>query len=329
TSFSQADSSISRRFGGTGLGLAICKKIVEMQHGRIGVDSQVGRGSTFWFTLAFGLGREMSVATAADAPVNLPPLDILLAEDNPVNQRVATGMLRKRGHAVTVAENGRAALDLVSQRRFDVVLMDVQMPEMDGLQATRAIRALPGPESRVPIIAVTAAASEADAVACLEAGMNDFVSKPFNTDRLLTVIAQWAAPDERRAEPAEHATPPTGIEAPPAFDPTGIEALAADLGWDSMLELLGEFVEAGDDLMAGIAAGAAGGDPRDWERAAHGLKSAAATVGLARLSAQCLEIERACEAGDLARAGELSRTLPPLWDEALRILAGVAPRPAG
>ncbi|MBF0305029.1 MAG: Hpt domain-containing protein, partial [Alphaproteobacteria bacterium] len=155
------------------------------------------------------------------------------------------------------------------------------------------------------------------------AGMNDFVSKPFNTDRLLTVIAQWAAPDERRAEPAErHATPP-------AFDPAGIEALAADLGWDSMLELLGEFVESGDDLMAGIAAGAAGGDPGDWERAAHGLKSAAATVGLARLSAQCLEVERACKAGDLARAGELSRALPPLWDEARRILAGVAPRPAG
>ena len=184
--FRQADGSTTRRFGGTGLGLAICTSLVSLMHGRIWVDSRPGHGSAFHFTVEFDLPPVTSQPKEADAPpapTGFSPADapraVLLAEDNAVNQRVAMGMLTSRGHHVTVVANGLEAVEALARATFDVVLMDLQMPVMDGLSATAAIRARErerGGHTR--IVAMTAHAMNADRTLCLAAGMDDFITKP-------------------------------------------------------------------------------------------------------------------------------------------------------
>ena len=191
--FEQVDGSLTRRFGGTGLGLAICAQVVALMGGRIWVESALGKGSAFHFTAQLGCPRTRPAAAGPAGPVVQPPmrsLRVLLAEDNAINQKVATRMLTKAGHAVIVAADGRAALDLVTREAFDVVLMDIQMPEMDGLQATAAIRAREaGGARRVPIVALTAHAMKGDRERCLAAGMDAYVSKPVRGDELLATLA--------------------------------------------------------------------------------------------------------------------------------------------
>jgi len=192
SAFSQADTSISRRFGGTGLGLAICSRLVRLMGGEIGVDSAPDQGASFWFDIWLPLAapRPATVAAAAPAIPNLPPLRVLLAEDNMVNRKVAEAILSKFGHHVTGAADGEQAVEAMRHDRFDVVLMDMQMPGMDGLQATREIRAM---GLTTPIIALTANAMRQDAERSLQAGMNGHVSKPFTPDTLFPVIARCLA----------------------------------------------------------------------------------------------------------------------------------------
>lgn len=191
--FAQVDNSISRRFGGTGLGLSICKKIVEMQGGRIGFDSTLGAGSQFWFELGFmPLPATEQVAQAyvvADAG-EVPTLNILLAEDNLINQKVAVALLQKAGHRVEVARNGHEALNAIKRSAYDLILMDMHMPDMDGVEATRVIRGMDGPAARIPIIALTAAGALSDIQICQEAGMNHFIVKPFRMERLRAILQE-------------------------------------------------------------------------------------------------------------------------------------------
>ena len=195
--FSQADGSHARRHGGTGLGLAISRQIVTLMGGEIGVDSKLQRGSTFWLELPCTPARQALAEPAADplGTTSLPLLGhVLLVEDNPVNQLVARTFLEDMGLQVGVADNGRIALDRLRQERFDLVLMDCQMPEMDGFEATAQIRArqrdglLPG---KLPIVALTANAVEGDRERCLAAGMDDYLSKPFTRERL-AAARSWA-----------------------------------------------------------------------------------------------------------------------------------------
>jgi two-component system, sensor histidine kinase and response regulator len=201
-SFSQADLSTTRQFGGTGLGLTISRNLVEMMGGRIWVESQPGKGSCFHFTVRLGtpltaLASAVRPATplTATVPEGGPhTLTILLAEDNPVNQKVAMRMLEKRGHQVVLATNGREALDALAQRSFDLVLMDVHMPEMDGFEATKAIRErekLTG--SHQSIVAMTASAIKGDSERCIAAGMDEYISKPIDIARLDEVLAAHGA----------------------------------------------------------------------------------------------------------------------------------------
>lgn len=198
--FTQADSSISRKFGGTGLGLAICKKIVNLMDGEIGVNSELGKGSIFWMKVSFRKPEMNPEAIKAEFINTKPrkitgrkePVSVLLAEDNAVNQIVAVGLLKKLGFEIQTVENGKLAVEAVENcpedKLFDLIFMDIQMPEMDGLDATRAIRNMASPKRDIPIIALTANAMSSDKKQYLEIGMNDFVSKPIDQSSLNEAI---------------------------------------------------------------------------------------------------------------------------------------------
>ncbi|PKU23850.1 ATP-binding protein [Telmatospirillum siberiense] len=187
TEFTQADSSISRRFGGTGLGLAICRKLVELMEGTITVESEAGKGSRFIVEIPMAAG-EGAFVQPARVTASIRPLKILVAEDDPTNRKLISVLLDRGGHTVEVVPDGAEAVAAIRERSFDLVLMDMRMPVVDGLEACRRIRALPGETGKVPVIALTANALREDEEACRNAGMDDYLAKPFSPARLTAVL---------------------------------------------------------------------------------------------------------------------------------------------
>ena len=194
--FSQADSSISRRFGGTGLGLAICKRLVSAMKGEIKINSTIGEGSTFHFTIPMEAGQSKDISTKNTDATDIPPMNILVADDNPINQKVLVGILSKDKHKVVAVDNGQQALDAIKAEQFNVVLMDMEMPIMNGIEATSLIRSMDDKQkSRIPIIAMTANVMKEDIERCRQAGMNEYVSKPIDPDSLRSLIGRVAVKD--------------------------------------------------------------------------------------------------------------------------------------
>jgi CheY-like chemotaxis protein len=314
--FTQMDGSITRRFGGSGLGLAISRRLVQAMGGTIAVDSTPGQGSAFSFTI-FAADAPAELAGQPEGPgpealVARHRPTVLLAEDNRVNRLVATRMAERLGCRVAAVADGRAALAAVQEGGYDLVLMDVMMPEMDGLAATRAIRALPGPLSRIPIIGLSANAFRSDEVEAIAAGMDGFVTKPVTLHQLAEAMARTIV------EPPP--PPPSAI--PPV--PPALAALAETLGAETAALIAGAFTEEAPGQLARLRALAAQADGPGLAREAHALAGSAGTVGLDALATALRTMERTVRSGAPIDPAALE-ALAPLVHEGLRALA---PRPA-
>ncbi len=303
-SFQQADVSTTRQYGGTGLGLAISKRLAELMGGEVGVESTPGQGSTFWFTAQLGRGAEAVASHAsrnrAESPPNLAVLTgrrVLLVEDNELNQEVATAFLREFELDVDLAPDGATAVEKVRGTIYDVVLMDMQMPVMDGLTATRAIRALPN-RVGLPIIAMTANAMAGDRERCLAAGMNDHIAKPINPQKLLNKLRQWVTllPTNRDVPDASAPAAVNSVTVALA----GIAGLNVALGLRQVMgrealyrNLLARFVSSQADAPVRLAAAIAAADWITAERIAHTLKGTAAQIGAGGIRTLAERLEHA------------------------------------
>lgn len=292
--FHQADTSTARRYGGTGLGLAICKRLVGMMGGRVGVSSDPGRGSLFWVEIPLLPTAPPLHAPALPTPgggeASVPSrsLHVLVAEDLPVNQLLVRAILERAGHRVETAPDGHSALDAVQRHAFDLVLMDVQMPGMDGLEATRAIRALPSAVGRIPIIALTANALASEVERCRQAGMNDHISKPIDAEHLVATLVRWS----QRIGPRTDVPAALGTvkSSPPVLEAEMLAQLETLMGRGPLLTML---AEVGSTLRSRLGLLlVSDADMAMLRSQSHAMISLAGNFGLMEMSAAARVLEQ-------------------------------------
>lgn len=343
--FQQADDSITRRYGGTGLGLVISKQLVERMDGEIGLTSEPGKGSLFWFTIPLVKSQQRAGEEGnASSLEAIKGAYILLVEDNEFNQQVASGILEEAGAVVSVANNGREALDILRHQRFDCVLMDMQMPEMGGLETTRHIRADTALADTL-VIAMTANAATEDQAACLQAGMNDFITKPIAPALLLTKLAhairkfsptsRFIASDAKdKTTPGRRATDQS--ESPPAAASDGqtereatgdpdiidLSVLAKNVSSKpaDIRKFALKFLESARQGLTDIDTALSSQDLVTACAVGHRIKAPARTVGAVKFAELCLSLEQLKHDGTLTQAGEIVgqlRALLGLIDEGI------------
>ncbi len=329
--FEQADAGTSRRYGGTGLGLAITRRLSALMGGEAGARSVPGRGSTFWFTARLGKSK-VSPAELAEPVGGLPAakhvgrtipagMRILLAEDNPVNQEVAVALLNEAGVGAEIANDGREALEMARHGRYDLILMDMQMPGMDGLEATRAIRALPG-WSTIPILAMTANAFDEDRRRCQVAGMDDFVAKPVDPEQLYAMLRRWlpAATRARSRLAATTGAPLAELAAIPGLDAAqGLGMLRGRApGYVRLLRL---FAADHDEYVRRLRQGVAAEDRREARLLAHSLKGSAGSLGITGVRHLAGKLEAAIVGG--RGAATLERLAGAVEQEFVRVTTAI------
>ncbi len=322
--FTMADPSHSRTHEGTGLGLAICKRLVSLMHGSIDFSSEPGIGSTFYFDIQMELAdrTECNAEPGSEEPVQLPAVNtrILLAEDNPANQMVFKMILEYAGLQVDIVANGEEAVEAVRTIPYDIVLMDISMPLMDGMKATRIIRQLSGPENKTPIVAITAHALSGDKERFLAAGMNDFLNKPIDRTKVLQCIAHWTGSGDKLQQNVMPGRSTAAIDEWALLDESVLQRLARDTAPEIVPELVELYISDARKRVELIQTALSEHDLKTLEFEVHTLGSSAAAHGNMRLHYLARQVERLCQDGDEEQAIADAQVLIPLASESFSLL---------